>query len=60
MDLMYIAQPSIFEYFVIMFSTVKILFLPESTEGVKAGQIIAMDYENIANSIENEAETVRK
>ena len=43
-----------------MFSTVKILFLPESTEGVKAGQIIAMDYENIANSIENEAETVRK
>ena len=43
-----------------MFSTVKILFLPESTEGVKAGQIIAMDCENIANSIENEAETVRK
>ena len=60
MDLMYIAQPSIFENFVIMFSTVKILFLPESTEGVAVGATTAMDYENPADSTENNAETVAK
>ena len=42
MDLMYIAHPSIFEDLAIMFATVKILFLPESTEGVAAGQTTAM------------------
>ena len=35
-----------------------ILFLPESTEGVAAGQTTAMDYENAADSTENNAETV--
>ncbi len=34
MDLMYIAHPSILEDFRILFATLKILFLPESTEGV--------------------------
>ncbi len=37
MDLMYIAHPSIIEDLKIMFATVKILFLPESTEGVLDG-----------------------
>lgn len=38
MDLMYIAKPSIAEDFKIIFATIKILFLPESTEGVAEGQ----------------------
>ena len=37
-----------------------ILFLPESTEGVAAGQTTAMDYENAADSTEKDAETVAK
>ena len=36
MDLMYIARPSLIEDLRIMFATVKILFMPESTEGVGA------------------------
>lgn len=43
MDLMYIAHPSIVEDLKIMLSTVKILFLPESTEGVAENQITAME-----------------
>lgn len=42
MDLMYIAHPSIVEDLKIMFATVKILFVPESTEGVSEGQTTAM------------------
>ena len=42
MDLMYIAHPSIVEDLKIMFATVKILFMPESTEGVSEGQTTAM------------------
>ncbi|HJE96898.1 MAG TPA: sugar transferase [Ligilactobacillus acidipiscis] len=38
MDLMYLANPSIFEDFKIIFATVKILFVSESTEGVTEGQ----------------------
>lgn len=41
MDLMYLAHPSIIEDFKIMFATVKILFMPESTEGVAEGQVTA-------------------
>lgn len=41
MDLMYIANPGIREDLKICFATVKILFLPESTEGVEKGQITA-------------------
>lgn len=43
MDLMYISNPSIVEDLRIMFATVKILFLPESTEGVTEGQTTAME-----------------
>lgn len=45
MDLMYIAHPSIVEDFKIMFATVKILFMPESTEGISEGQTTAMSGE---------------
>ena len=41
MDLMYIAHPSIVEDLKIMLATVKILFLPESTEGLAEGQTTA-------------------
>lgn len=41
MDLMYISHPSLLEDLLIMFATVKILFMPESTEGVEEGQITA-------------------
>lgn len=42
MDLMYIGNASILEDIRIIFATVKILFLPESTEGVAEGQTTAM------------------
>ena len=42
MDLTYISRPSLLEDMMIMFATVKILFMPESTEGVEEGQITAM------------------
>ncbi|MBQ7231193.1 MAG: sugar transferase [Oscillospiraceae bacterium] len=42
MDLMYIANPSFLEDLRIIFATIKILFLPESTEGVAEGQETAM------------------
>ena len=46
MDLMYIAHPSIVEDIKIMFATVKILFMPESTEGISEGQTTAMSGKN--------------
>ncbi len=52
MDLMYIANPSILEDLRIMFATVKILFLPESTEGIAEG--------NTTASMEAAATTVQK
>ena len=42
MDLIYIANPSFWEDLRIIFATIKILFLPESTEGVAEGQETAM------------------
>lgn len=46
MDLMYIAHPSLVEDLKIMFATVKILFMPESTEGVAEGATTAMNQES--------------
>lgn len=43
MDLMYIAHPSIVEDLKIMMATVKILFMPESTDGVEEGQTTAVN-----------------
>ena len=42
MDLMYIAHPSIVEDLRIILATVKILFMPESTQGIDPGQETAM------------------
>ena len=52
MDLMYISDTSIIQDLRIIFATIKILFMPESTEGVAAGQTTAMDYENEENRTE--------
>ncbi|MBS6204434.1 MAG: exopolysaccharide biosynthesis polyprenyl glycosylphosphotransferase [Firmicutes bacterium] len=42
MDLTYIGRPSLWEDFKICLATVKILFMPESTEGVAEGMTTAM------------------
>lgn len=42
MDLMYISHASMLDDLFIMFATVKILFMPESTEGVAEGQTTAL------------------
>lgn len=42
MDLMYIANPSFVEDLRIIFATIKILFVPESTDGIAEGQTTAM------------------
>jgi len=41
MDLMYIANPSFFEDIKIVLATIKILFIPESTDGIAEGQTTA-------------------
>ena len=46
MDLMYINQMSLVEDLKLIFATVKILFMPESTEGISEGQTTAMSGEN--------------
>ena len=43
MDLLYIAKPSFLEDLRICFATVKILFIPESTEGIDEGKITAAE-----------------
>ena len=43
---MYIAHPSLVEDQKIMLATVKILFMPESTEEISEGQTTAMSGEN--------------
>ena len=52
MDLLYIANPNIIEDLKIIFATIKILFVPESTEGIKEGSVTAMDYESDPNRTE--------
>lgn len=52
MDLMYLAHPSLMEDFKIMFATVKILFLAESTEGVEEGHETAMKEDFTTHSID--------
>ena len=43
MDLMYIAHPSIAQDLGILFATVKVLFMAESTEGIETGATTAME-----------------
>lgn len=45
MDLMYIANPSLLQDLRILFATVKILFVPDSTEGIQDGATTAMKTE---------------
>ena len=52
MDLMYIANPTILEDLRILVATVKILFMPESTDGIAQGQTTA------AQEVEPERELV--
>lgn len=45
MDLMYIANPSIWEDMKIILATIYVLFVKESTEGIQANQVTAMAHE---------------
>ena len=49
MDLQYLAHPGIAQDVMIIFATIKILFMPESTEGVAAGQTTAMEQDIVVN-----------
>jgi hypothetical protein len=51
---------SVIEDLRLIFATVRILFMPESTEGIAAGQTTAMDYDNATDSTESSAETDAK
>ncbi len=53
MDLQYIANPSIFEDLRIFLATVKILFMPESTDGINEG-ITALENEEVQNNRETD------
>lgn len=52
MDLMYIANASLAQDLSILFATVKILFMPESTEGIAEGAVTAMEQEMAAGCVE--------
>lgn len=52
MDLQYIAKPSLAEDMKIIFATIKILFMPESTEGIDVGQTNAMGSSAGTHSLE--------
>ena len=54
MDLMYIANPSFVEDLRIIFATIKILFLPESTDGIAEGQTTAMSGAEEAEKVRDE------
>ena len=60
MDLMYIANPTILEDLRILVATVKILFMPESTDGIAQGQVTAAGNENNAQLTEQEEKTDEK
>ena len=49
MDLMYISNPSLAQDLSIIFATIKILFMPESTDGIEEGQTTAMDLPHGSN-----------
>ncbi len=54
MDLMYIANASLAQDLSILFATVKILFMPESTEGIEEGTITAMKSHTDGERIEQQ------
>lgn len=57
MDLMYIAHPSILEDFRILLATIKVLFIPESTEGIQEDAMIGR--ESRASKMESTANSTR-
>ena len=58
MDLMYLSNPSFVEDMRIVLATIKILFMPESTEGIAEGQTTAMGVPTDGKAAD--AEAVRK
>lgn len=56
MDLMYIANASLAQDLSILFATVKILFMPESTEGIAEGAVTAMEQEAAMGRVEETEE----
>lgn len=58
MDLMYISNPSLLEDLKICFSTVKILIMAESTEGVEVGATTAMKKHDSAETADEQHETL--
>lgn len=59
MDLMYIASPSVIEDLRIILATIKILFMPKSTEGFTEEEMAAM-LETVTGKEENERNRVDK
>ena len=55
-DLLYINQMNILTDLQLCFATFAILFLPESTEGIKEGTVTAMDYEEDDSSLDGDDE----
>lgn len=51
MDLMYIANPSFAEDLRICLATIRVLFMPESTEGVSEGSITALEQSDPENDV---------
>ncbi len=58
MDLIYIANQSVAQDLKLLFATVKILFMPESTEGVQEGQVTAA--EPVVRPAEGRREALKK
>ena len=59
-DLLYINHMSVLTDLRLIFSTIPILFLNDSTEGIAEGQTTAIDYENCVDHSEEEYEAVAK
>ena len=60
MDLLYINNMCLGEDIRLMFATVKILFIPESTEGIADGQVTASHVENATTSCAEETERLEE
>ncbi|MBE6646414.1 MAG: sugar transferase [Ruminococcaceae bacterium] len=60
MDLLYINNMCLGEDIRLMFATVKILFMPESTEGIADGQVTASHVENATTSCAEETERLEE
>ncbi|MCR5073559.1 MAG: exopolysaccharide biosynthesis polyprenyl glycosylphosphotransferase [Clostridiales bacterium] len=58
-DLMYINQMSLVTDLQLMFATIGVFFLPESTEGIAAGQTTALNNDNQSESTENSDVTAK-